>query len=338
MARKRVLVLFGGAANYTTSLRSAADVLSTLSAEKYETIPVGIDKRGRWYYFPGDAREIAANTWAQNPDCSPAVLSPDPAHHGIVILQDSNCSYKRADVIFSLLSGRNAAVGGLCELSRIPCVGNGVMGSAICENRALSRALLGAAGIPTPPWMALSSKEINRPEKIIERVEEQFDYPLLVTPAETDSAAASTYAGSRAKLSSLIKRAFARDSTVLVEPYARSREMRVGVFGYDMAFSSFVGEIEDGRAIIPAPFDDTFCKPVRDLAMRAFTALGCRELALFHFIDYEGEVVITSVESAPDLSEHSVYSELMADLGMRYPYLLEKLIEQAIEHSDSFSS
>ena len=109
MAKLKLLVLFGGSSNeYEASLSSAAAILRTLNSERYEIVPVGINKKGRWLYFPGDYDEIASGNWSDNPDCSSAVLSPDPAHRGILILEDGNYTLKRIDVIFSVLQGSSA--------------------------------------------------------------------------------------------------------------------------------------------------------------------------------------------------------------------------------------
>ena len=104
MAKLRLLILFGGASNeYETSCRTAAAILHTLQDDRFEIVPVGISKKGRWLYFPGETEEIGSGKWIENPDCSPAVLSPDPAHRGILIMEDGSYTLKRIDVVFSVL-------------------------------------------------------------------------------------------------------------------------------------------------------------------------------------------------------------------------------------------
>ena len=344
VAKLKLLVLFGGTSNeYPASLASAAAILRTLNSEQYEIVPVGINRKGRWLYFPGDYEEITEDVWTENPDCAPAVLSPDPAHRGILILEDGSYTLKRIDVIFSVLQGQygeDGAIQGLCELSHIPYVGNGILSSALCRNKAMTHALLCAAGIPMPNWISISQRNLSRLEHEYDRVEEHLEYPVFVKPSGSNSSVASGVAENRAQLSAMIKRAFTQDSTVLVEEYVRGREFRVGVFGYDLPFASFAGELidsadEKGKMVIPAELDDETVRIIREMAISAFCTLECCSLALFDvYCTERGDIMIGEVNTMPELTEIDAYPELMADLGMRYPYLLEKLIEQAVEHAD----
>ena len=339
MAKTKVLVLFGGASNeYETSCRTAAAILHTLEDDRFEIVPVGISKKGRWLYFPGETEEIGSGKWVENPDCSPAVLSPDPAHRGILILEDGSYTLKRIDVVFSVLMGKygeDGAVQGLCELSHIPYVGNGILGSAICRSKAVTHSVLSTAGIPMPHWTTVAQRNISRLEREYDRIEEQLFYPVYVKPSSCNSSVASGIAADRAELAAHVKRAFTQDSTVLIEELVHGREFRIGVFGYDLPFASFVGELTADGLTVPADLDDTTAQTIRELAITAYQALECRSLALFDlFYTERGDILFGEVNTLPELTEHAIYPELMGDLGMRFRYLLEKLIEQAIEHSD----
>jgi len=359
MQKLRVLVLFGGSANdYTQSLLSAVSVLHALPEDQYECVPVGINRRGRWLYYPGDPELIAASelqklapgwndndhpkipSWDENPDCTTAILSPDPVHHGILVLEDNGeYTRKRVDVVFSLLQGsigEDGSVQGLCELSGIPYVGSGVLGSAVCRNKAATHQILSAFGIPTAHYHAVPQRDLNRLEHELDQIEEKLMYPVYVKPASNDCAVAAGKASNRAELLAMIKRAFTQDSTVLVEELCEGREYRVGVFGCERPFASFVGSLnKEGSVTVPAALDDESVSIMRDMAVDAFCALSCKGLALFDFYQEEnGSILLGEVNTMPALYESAPYPVLMADLGMRYPYLLAKLIEQAVEHSD----
>lgn len=340
MAKIKVLVLFGGATEteYRHSLRSAADVLQAIPEDKYEVIPLGLNKRGRWLYFQGSYAEIADGSWERNPDCIPTLLSPDAAHHGLLILEDEVLTHKRVDVILSLISdrcGEDGSVQGLCELSRIPYVGNNVLGSAISHNKKIAHTLLNAAGIRTPKWIAVSQRDLSRLERECERIEQELGYPVFVKPASVDSAFGENAAHNRDELLTAMKRAFTQDATILVEQFIHGRELCVGVFGYDLPFASFVGEKIGDTVQVPADIEEFISETIRNIALNAFCALECRGLALVDFyITANDEILLDEVNTIPALSKQSPYSVLLADLGMRYSYLLDKLIEQAIEHSD----
>lgn len=342
MAKLKLLVLFGGSSNeYNASLASAAAILRTLKSEQYEIVPVGINKKGRWLYFPGNYDEIASGKWIENPDCASAILSPDPAHRGILILEDGSYALKRIDVIFSVLQGQfgeDGAIQGLCEMSHIPYVGNGIFSSAVCRSKAMTHSLLSSAGISVANWVSVSQQNLSRLEHEYDRIESQLDYPVYVKPSESDQSIASGIANNREELSQLVKRAFTQDGTVLVEEYVQGREFRIGVFGYDPPFASFVGEVlndSENEMAIPADLDDQTANIMRDLAISAFSILKCSSLALVDiYYTNRGDILLGEVNTMPELSDQAAYPKLMADLGMRYPYLLDKLIEQAIEHAD----
>ncbi len=89
MAKIRVAVLFGGVSSeHDVSLISAENVIRSIPKDKYEVLCIGITKKGRWLYFPGDITEISTGAWEQNPDCSAAILSPDPLHGGIITIEN----------------------------------------------------------------------------------------------------------------------------------------------------------------------------------------------------------------------------------------------------------
>ena len=100
-------------------------------------------------------------------------------------------------------------------------------------------------------------------------------------------------------------------------------------------FKKSTGELKEGVLTVPADLDDTTAQTIRELAITAYQALECRSLALFDlFYTERGDILFGEVNTLPELTEHGIYPELMGDLGMRFRYLLEKLIEQAIEHAD----
>ena len=77
MSKTRVCVLFGGVSSeHEISLLSASSVIQQIPKDKYEVICVGITKKGRWLYYPGDVSLIANGEWEAHPDCTTAILSP----------------------------------------------------------------------------------------------------------------------------------------------------------------------------------------------------------------------------------------------------------------------
>ena len=124
----------------------------------------------------------------------------------------------------------------------------------------------------------------------------------------------------------------------------------MAVFGYDSPFASFVGEIGknndfydyDSKYInnsvnlyIPAKIPDESAREIRETALNAYKAMGCKGLArIDFFLSENGEVILNEMNTMPGFTSISMYPKLMEDLGMSYGYLIDNLIEQAIDNAD----
>ena len=119
-----VAVLFGGASTeHDVSRLSVSSVLRELDREKYEILPVGITRSGEWLLYSGDVSLIADGRWEQPELTTPCLLSPVPAHHGLMVQTPDGWQPRRVDVVFPVLHGMNGEDGtvqGLFELSGIP--------------------------------------------------------------------------------------------------------------------------------------------------------------------------------------------------------------------------
>ena len=154
-AKLRVALFFGGVSSeHEVSCVSASAWLRALGqspcAEQYEAFPVGITKDGRWLACSPTPEAMADGNWEQG-DCTPCVLSPDRRDHGLWLLKDGRAELVRIDICAPVMHGKNGEDGtiqGLFELARIPYVGCGVLGSAVCMDKAVANALMDAAGVP----------------------------------------------------------------------------------------------------------------------------------------------------------------------------------------------
>ena len=198
MAKIKTAVIFGGTSSeYKLSLASASEVIRNIPKEKYEVICIGITKTGRWLYFPGDISEIEQGVWEQNPDCTSAVLSPDPIHRGLIAIEDDEVSFKKIDVVFPVLRGKCGADGtvqGLLDMSRIPYTGCGLLASASCMDKSHTHMVLDDYGIKTAEWKLLTQREINMIDQKCKEISENMGFPLVAKPANSGSAIGSSKA------------------------------------------------------------------------------------------------------------------------------------------------
>ena len=178
MKKLRVGILFGGrSGEHEVSLLSAASVLNAIDKDKYEVVPIGITKEGRWLtaehaenLLQGKLVLEPRHLRAGDPETTPAaavlaqgesvVVPPEPVHRqsGLVPFQTDAALTRRAsdrainvDVIFPVLHGtfgEDGTIQGLLELADIPYVGAGVLGSAAGMDKDIMKSLFIAAGIP----------------------------------------------------------------------------------------------------------------------------------------------------------------------------------------------
>ncbi len=354
MSKIRVAVLFGGASSeHEISLKSATHIIENIPADKYEVVCVGITKKGRWLYYPGDIAAIASGAWEKDPDCTSAILSPDPIHKGLITIENGEASVKKIDVVFPVLHGKNGEDGtiqGLLDLAKIPYVGCGLLASAACMDKAATHTMLDYNGVRTAKWRKIGHRELNKMEDRCAEIAAELGFPLFVKPANAGSSIGVNRANNAEELLDAVKIAFSHDNKVIIEECINGRELEVAVFGYDSPFASFVGEIEscktfydyDAKYIlsgsnlfIPARIPDDKAREIQETAVKAYRAMGCKGLSrVDFFLTDDGDVILNEINTMPGFTSISMYPKLMENLGMSSPYLVDKLIEQAIDNAD----
>ncbi len=354
MAKIKAAVIFGGTSKeYKLSLASAAEVIRNIPEDKYEVICIGITRKGRWLFYPGDVDAIASGEWELNPDCTSAIISPDPLHRGIITIENGETSVKKIDVVFPVLIGRKSGDGslqGLLNMSGIPYVGCGLLASASCMDKSHTHMVLDDYGIKTAKWELITQREINSIDERCTEIAAEMGFPLIVKPANSGSSVGSSIAEDTDLLAAAVKLAFLNDNKVIVEKYVSGRKLEAAVFGYDNPFSSYIGEIlsvdkvydptevnksSGDDLVIPADLPMELMNDIRAVAVKAFKALGCKGMArIDFFLTDDGELLLNKVGTTPGLRKNSVYPKLMEHLGMSRPYLMDKLMEQAIENAE----
>ncbi|MDE6102530.1 MAG: D-alanine--D-alanine ligase, partial [Ruminococcus sp.] len=209
MAKIKAAVIFGGISReHELSLASAADVIANIPKDKYEVICIGITRKGRWLYYPGDTADIASGKWELNPDCTSAVISPDPLHRGIIILENGEASIRKIDVVFPVLHGKSGADGtiqGLLDLSGIPYVGCGLLAAASCMDKSHTHIVMDDFGIKTAEWRLITQRELSETDERCKEISAELGFPLIVKPANSGSDAGTSFAGNPESLVSAVK-------------------------------------------------------------------------------------------------------------------------------------
>lgn len=354
MAKLKAAVIFGGTSReYRLSLASASEIIRNIPADKYEVICIGITKKGRWLYFPGDPDEIADGSWEMNPDCVSAIISPDPIHRGLMTIENGEASFRKIDVAFPVLMGKCGADGtiqGILDMSGIPYTGSGLLAAASCMDKSHTHMVLDDYGIRTAEWKLITQRELSMIDERCDEIAGKMGFPLMVKPANSGSNAGTSIAENMEQLIAAVKIAFSNDNKVVVEKYIKGRKLEAAVMGYDSPFSSYIGEIVSNGTdydptdfsvtsgddlVIPADISADLQNMIRETAVNAFKALGCKGYArVDFFLTEDGQLLLNKIGTSPGFRSTSVFTKLMGNLGMEYSYLIDKIMEQAIENAD----
>src|SRR5450432_3950975 len=388
MKKTRVGILFGGrSGEHEVSLLSAASVLNAIDKEKYEVVPIGITKDGRWLtaehaenLLQGKLMIEPRNLRAGNPEttASAAVLAqgesvvfpPEPVHRdrGLVPFQSDAALTRRAsdrainvDVIFPVLHGtfgEDGTIQGLLELADIPYVGAGVLGSAAGVDKDIMKSLFIAAGIPIVKHVTiLRSAWENEPKKIQKLVESKLIYPVCVKPANLGSSVGISKAHNRKELGPAIEEAAKFDRKIVIEQGVggkkdKAREIECSVLGNDEPAASLPGEIVPGKEFydytakyldegsqlfIPAKLTKAETNKIQQLAIAAFQAVDCSGLARVDFLmePRSRKIYLNEINTMPGFTSISMYPKMWAASGLKYPELIERLIQLGMErHED----
>ena len=280
-ANLHVVLIYGGqSAEHEVSLVSARNILDALDLSSYKVTLVRIDHDGTWYRV-AKVNDINRQQISLEADGEPVLLGPGKK----LIPVKTPESAATVDVVFPVLHGTNGEDGtiqGLLQMYGIPYVGAGVLGSAICMDKEVSKRLMREDGIPVPEYRVLYRNSVDIPtyDAIAEALGETF----FVKPANTGSSVGISRVTSAASCEEAIKKAFEFDDKVLVEEAINGREIECAVLGYAPVEVSICGEIttthsfysyeakyEDEEAtslIIPAPMPDDMLESIQNVASR----------------------------------------------------------------------
>ena len=360
MKRLRVGVLFGGrSTEHEVSILSAQSIIAAMDPQRFEAVPLYIDREGRW--LTGDSlKRLVSDVAARNY----VYLPPDPTQHSLVAAQNGpQTSASPAvggqgggipplDVVFPVfhgLNGEDGTIQGVLELANLPYVGAGVLGSALGLDKIYMKRAFAAAGLPVVDYLPVTRRQYERDrDAFIARVEERLGYPCFTKFANSGSSVGTTKAHNRAELVEGLRLASTFDRKLLVERAVDARELEISVLGNDEPEASVVGEVvpahefydyeakyldEGSRLLIPAPVDDAVAQEARRMAVRAFQAVDGAGMARVDFFleRTSGRLLLNELNTIPGFTRISMYPKLWEASGLPYPKLIERLVELAIE-------
>lgn len=349
MNRKTIAILFGGCSDeYEVSLQSAYAVTEHFNEEKYQMILLGITRQGEWKLYQGERERIAAGTWQERAeDCLPAILSPDRSVGGILVLEEGRNRVLPVDAVFPVLHGKNGEDGtvqGLLALAGIPCVGCGILSSALCMDKDIAHKLVTLAGVKTPQSIVLHG--VTEEEGLREQTA-HLTYPLFVKPVNAGSSFGISKVAAPEDLRDSVIYAFRYDHKVIIEEAVDGFEVGCAVLGNE---ALVIGELDEialtqgffdytekytlntSQIHMPARVAPEAAKRLKETAALIYQTLNCAGFARVDmFLTPEGEIIFNEVNTIPGFTAHSRYPNMLKGIGMSFGEILDRLIGLAVE-------
>lgn len=350
--RKRVAVIFGGrSGEHEVSLMSAESVMSALDPQRYEVVPVGIGRDGRWWTGAGCLEALRRGT---PEEVQRAAFLPDPAHPGLHTWDaEGRLRPVPVDVVFPVLHGpygEDGTLQGLLEMAGHPYVGSEVAASAVGMDKTLMKLAFAAAGLPQVRYKAFpSARWYAEPARVEEEIAGELGFPCFVKPASLGSSVGVSRADGPGSLGAALDEAASLSQKVVVEEAVLGfREIELAVLGNGPVDVSVPGEVvpavdyydyrakykdERTQLVVPADVKPATARTLAGLASRAFEAIEAKGLARVDFFVSPDEktIFVNEINTMPGFTRVSMYPRLWASSGVGYEALVDRLIGLAFE-------
>ena len=350
----RVLLLYGGrSAEHQISCLSARSVLEVIDRSRYEVVPVGITRDGRWTLCDGTIEPLAGQQLPQVPDDGPTVALVGTRQGPQLLAVDEDAGTTRAlgavDVAFPLLHGpwgEDGTVQGLLATVGVPYVGADVTASSIGIDKGAMKAAFAARGLPQLPYHCVNHAAwAHDPATVSATLAERLTLPWFVKPSRQGSSIGISKVTAADELPEAMALAYEHDEVAVVEQgIDGARELEVGVLGGSELDITAPGEVVPSHEFydfdakyldaselrIPADLPDDVAARLTHLAGEAYRAIGCRGLARVDFLaTRDGEVVVNEINTIPGFTPASMFPRLWAAQGVDYPALVDRLLADA---------
>lgn len=351
----KVAVILGGQGpEHSISLLSGSSITTALIGAGHSVQLIGITKEGQWRIL-----ETIPTDGSSDVDLDVRFGLPTLAD---VTTESFSASFescvtaiKESDVVFPALHGRygeDGTIQGFLELLGVAYVGSGVLASATCIDKSLTKLRLADAGIRTPEFVAVKKAQREDALAVIEPL--ASSWPLFVKPSRGGSSIGMNLVSSPEELADALSTAFEHDDVVLVErALTNMREIECGVLvrpGGGEAIASVPSEIrvrpprgfydfeakyvdDSTELLVPAQLPNTVESTVRSLAVSVFELLDCAGLARVDFFLQDDQVFVNEINTMPGFTDISMYPRMFAASGISYEQLVDDLVREAVERN-----
>ena len=343
---ERIGVIFGGkSGEHDISLMSASAILQAIDKDKYDPVPIGIDRDGKWYLADHSLVDIKRNVWVE----SAKELDPWKLKN-------------KVDFVFPVLHGtmgEDGTIQGLMELLDIPYAGSGVLASSLCMDKAMAKDVFSKNGIPTCKHKLVQTEDLNRNiAGIVKEISEEFTGPVFVKPSNAGSSLGVSRVDDLIDMGRALALAGSFDRRILIEEAVEGREIETAVIGNDDPVVAVPGEVTAGESFeyydfeakysdssgtrldIPADISPKLTKKIRKLARKAYLACDCAGFARVDFFLEKGtnKLLLNEINTIPGLTKYSLFPLMWEASGVRFTELITKIVEYGHERYNDKNS
>lgn len=258
-----------------------------------------------------------------------------------------NLHERRPDAVFIALhggAGEDGSVQAMLEWLRIPYQGSGVRASAVAMDKWVTKALMRAEGIPTPPAAVIGALA---PGASIPAIPDDIGCPCVVKPIADGSSVGVHIVSEQADWEPAIRDAAVNGDRILVERYVGGREFTVAVLD-DVALPvveiipndesySYAAKYTPGGSThrVPADLDVANTTRMQKYGLDLHRALGARDYSRTDvLLDNDGKLYVLECNTLPGLTQFSLFPEAAAAAGIDYAALIERLVKSALRRAE----
>lgn len=236
-----LVVMFGGkSTEHDVSIISALQAIENLDKNKYEIIPIFIDKLGD-FYFHKNLLLDSSNFQNENllkKSCDRVTFVKNADRVTINKINKnifSNGIINTVDVVMPVVHGTNVEDGnlqGYLHTLGLPFVGSDTLSSSIGMDKYVMKQFLSSEGLPVIEGFRYDINDYKNIDKLINKIHVNFKYPVIVKPVNLGSSIGISKAENVEKLKESLDLAFSFSNQVIVEKaIVNMRELNCAVLG-----------------------------------------------------------------------------------------------------------
>ncbi|KKU91097.1 MAG: D-alanine-D-alanine ligase [Candidatus Jorgensenbacteria bacterium GW2011_GWA1_48_11] len=310
----RITVLMGGPSHeYEVSLNSGKNVLTHLNTDKYHVDSIHIDKKGEWPLRPEHLKG-------------------------------------KTDMAFIAMHGpygEDGTIQSLLEAIELPYTGSNALVSALGMNKFLSLRHFRDSGLRIPLTILVSKKDwLRNAARVLKEINSYLEYPLVVKPNQFGSSVGVVFVNHRNDLAATLEKSFAGARDLIVQPFIAGKEVTCAVLDQGFGktayalppteivplashFFDYESKYDPKGAleITPARLPETWLREIKQTAVRAHYALGCRGMSRTDMIlGKDNKLYVLELNTIPGLTENSLLPKAALSVGIGFSQLLDRII------------